>query len=125
MSQIQNLVLANGQDTPVDQTFSPVNPQYGSTPAKWYNKVTSLFSGYTEATQLLTRKGTSQRFSVKVRVPYLNDDGSLRAQNLFTANFIIADACTEDERKDILAYAQGMFADATVVSAVVDNEPTF
>lgn len=121
---ISNLTLADGQSTPVSQTFSAINPQQGSTPAKWLARNDGPYLSFSEITQLLARKNTSAKFSVKVRVPYLNDDGSFRAQNMFTCTFYIDDKCTAAERKDILAFARNTLLSTVVTSAVVDAEPT-
>lgn len=124
MAQINPLLLANGESTPVVHTFSVVNPQQGTTPAKWLGRNEGSYAGFSEITQLLARKGTSERVTIKVRVPYLNEDGSRRAQNMFTCQFILDDNSTAAERADLMAFVSNLFADDVTSAAVVESEPT-
>lgn len=125
MSQVTSITLADGQNTPVNQVFGAVNPQYGTTPAKWLKADSGPYKGFAELTQLLSHRATSSKLSIKVRVPYLNDDGSQRAQNMFVATAYLDDNCTGAERADMMAFIQGLMSDTSVTNAVVSLEPTF
>lgn len=124
MAQIENRIIANGENTPVDQTFSVVQPQQGVSPAKWLLRNSGSYASFAEITELLARKSTSERVTIKIRVPYLNEDGSRRAQNMFTCQFILDDNATVAERADLLAYASNVLSSAVTAASVKNSEPT-
>lgn len=136
MSQIVDLVLADGQATPVNKTFSVQRPAAGDQSALWYDRSPGIMLGFGRV-ELSVRpsNGTAkaQKVRLTIAIPTLAQMGNNAAgftpspvvsySRLADLTFTLPDACTLQERKDILAFVKSALSAANVVSAVTNLEP--
>lgn len=136
MGQISTLTLNDGQTTPVAHTFVPANPQSGSESATWYDKSVGTPLGYRKISlKVLFQPSGISRVKIIIADPILVDpsDGCCVTQNTAAVaytdfahlEFTVPWQSTQANRKDILAYAKNLLANAVVTSAVVDLEPVW
>lgn len=111
MSQIANITLADGQATPVNHTFTVINPQNGTATAEWRDLSRSARSQQVTVQSILRRaNGNSARNKVEVSIyaPILRTDagGVLQATDMASAKVTITlpDIMLDTERKDLRAY---------------------
>lgn len=133
MPAIGNLVLKDGQATPANHTYTPVNADVAGL-AKWADKASGTPSGYDIAT-LQFREPVSgnalYRTTTKLVMPTISDgsDGSPAGTKIRTAYADVSIACpegsTNQERKDLLAGIISFLQSAYVTAAVVDTEYTY
>lgn len=136
MAQIANITLADGQTTPANHTFEPMNAQNGDSPALWLNKEATSNIGYRKIT--LSVKYVANGIS-KVRVviadPVLatpsagccvdQNTPAIAYTDFFDATFTIPFAATLQNKKDILAYAKNLLGTAVMTDAVVNMAPAW
>lgn len=137
MPQIGNLVLADGQSTPANKTFEPFQPQTGDKPAEWWEKSSDTITGFRRITASLNRNDNN---AVKVKITISDPVLSVTAPSSGTGiqpkptvsyrtfcamEFTLPTACTLQNRKDILAYAKNLLANAVTSGMVVDLQPVF
>lgn len=130
MSQIIDITLADGQASPVNHTFAVVTAQMGDAlPAQWSDKSGGIYNSFKRLTQLVRRSSTAKttRVSYKIVDPTLSTDGlnTVAYQNLCTIEFVLADASTLANRKDLLAYAKNVLANAIIQDAVWNGSPAY
>lgn len=136
MSTLADIVLADGQTTPVNHTFVGYQPQNGSSPALWQNTEAASPVGWRRITLSVTQpKAVSG--SVKIRIvisdPVLavTPSGCCVDANIpkvsytdfFDATFSVPYSSTLQNRKDILAYAKNFLSQSIVTSALQNLEP--
>lgn len=130
---LTNLVLADGQSTPVDHTFSwdtehPV--------AAYSDKVGGVSIGFPRVTlgrSLPSRNRRSYKTTIRVEVPVLEaisgDVGGYTAQPkvaftmLFEGHFTSPDRSASANRADLYAYVSNLLTQAMVKTMVVDQLP--
>jgi len=137
--QIANLVLADGLASPANHTFEPFRAQNGSDqPAEWWDKTALTIAGYKRTTALLRRNPASKSTKVVIQIvdPTLAvtapTNGSGIQPNPTVAyscfakiEFTLPDACTLQNRKDILAYVKNFMAHAVATDLVVNTAPQY
>lgn len=138
MSAIANIVLADGQATPVNHTFAPVNINQVGT-AKWADRSGGIAIGYPVVTLNVRepQKGSPLfKVSMKVVVPTLEVTAPSTATGiqpaptkaydcLFACDWILPERSTQQERKNLLAYVKNLFAAGVVTSAIQDLESVY
>lgn len=132
MSAITNVVLADGQSTPANHTFVPVNPQQGTVPAKWFEKSASTIQGYQPLTLRVQKMSQDTRVSVRIEVPILaaipsnccdpTNIPKVAYTTLVDISFRLPDSATLQDRKNILAYAKNFLGTTVAVNAVENLE---
>lgn len=137
MAAIIALTLADGQATPVNHTFDVQNGQQADEPARWLEKVAGSYAGFLRLSALLRRStaNRSTKAMIKVELPTLAVVGTAAngVQPLPTVaytttaevHFTLPDACTLQNRKDILAYVKAVLANPVATEAVVNLSPTY
>jgi len=134
MPAIGNIVLADGQTTPVNRTFEPLTAQMGETPAEFWEKSAGALVGYRTLKVLFRRSKTGGANKVIMRIssPTLetvsgsSSNGYTPAATKAYATdcdivFTLPDRCTLQDRKDILAFAKSLLANSTVASVIQDQ----
>ena len=131
---MNNIVIKDGQATPADHTFTPYQPQQGSTPAVWYERSGASPLGWRRITLSVDTqvKGIS-KVRIVISDPVLANlsQGCCVDQNtpavsytdFANIQFNLPYSATDANRKDILAYAKNILAHATIVDAVVSLQP--
>lgn len=137
MPAIKPLVLADGQATPVNHTFTPVNPQTGTaknlTASTWQQLNGESFVGARRVTMSVVPDFKVNGVS-KVRIVIADPAISTPSQGCCTdtsisqvsytdfanIHFNIASNAPLAKRKDILAFAKSILA-STEVKAAVEN----
>jgi len=136
MSQITDLVLADGQATPVNRTFSVQRPAAGDQSALWYDRSGGIFAGFGRI-ELSVRasqgKLPSQKVRLTVSLPTLAQMGNNAAgftptpvvgyTRLCDITFTLPEACSLQERKDLLAFVKNALGAANIASAIQNFEP--
>lgn len=138
MPSIANLVLADGQATPVNKTFEAVVGQSGDDkPAVFMEKSVGSINGYLRLT-VLTRQsktGGGWKTSVKLSLPTLETvTGSspsgfapapaVAYTEFATVEFSHPERAVLQNRKDALAYLASLFAN-TEFKKVIHNIESF
>lgn len=129
MAQIANIVLADGQATPANKTFVPQSPQFGDTPAVWYEKSATNPLGYRQITlSVVFRNAGVTKVRLKISDPVLATFGAgccidgntpqVSYTDIFDATFSLPSTSTLANRQDILAFAKNMMANAVMKDAV-------
>lgn len=133
MTAIAALMLADGLATPVNHTFSPVDINEGV--AKWADRSGGIALGYpvvTFSTRQPTKGSRAYKLTAKVVTPVLEvtspstssgiQPAPTLAYNLVgTFEMVLPERSTLAQRKDLLAYFKNFLANATVVTAAVEN----
>lgn len=139
MAARANIVLADGQATPVSHTFGP-NSGDGNVPGasviSYEDRSGGIKVGY-PVIQITTRPPTRQNRNHKVTLlvkrPVLENVTNSTVSGIAPAptvsydvtakiEFVLPERSTLDVRKDALAYAKNLLANAVVTSAVQDLE---
>jgi hypothetical protein len=139
MAARANLVLNDGQATPVAHTFNP-NSGDGNIPGvsviSYEDRSGGIAVGF-PMVSIATRKATKQQRNTKLTVtvvrPVLENTSNSTVSGIapaptvaydvvFKGEFIIPERSTIDVRKDALAYVKSLLADAVITSAVQDLE---
>lgn len=137
--QIANIVLADGQSTPANKTFAPFRAQNGSDqPAEFWEKSATTIAGYKRLTALIKRSNGSKstRVTVMIMDPTLavtapasgsgiQPNPTVAYSCMAKMEFVLPDACTDQNRKDILAYAKNFLANAVATDLVVNTSPQY
>jgi len=129
---LANLVLADGQTTPANHTFSEV-ANYPL--AEWHEK-TGVAIGEPKIVigqSRPSKKRRSQKTTIRIEVPVLkavtgSDGGYTPAPavdfTMFAAVDLVApDRSTLSQRKDLYAFVKNLLAEAMVKSMFVDQAP--
>jgi hypothetical protein len=128
MSAIADVVLADGQATPVNKTFSVQDCT--SQLATWEDRTSGIGVGMPAVTLSLTKGQTSNKVVAKVVLPVMkaitgSDGGYTPAaavayQLVGKVEIVLPTQATLQNRKDILAFTKNFLANAFAVSAVQD-----
>lgn len=137
MSAVANIVIKDGQATPVDHTFSP-SRQSGDL-FVWNDRSAGVAAGF-NTISVLTRFGASsnagQRVTVKVIAPTLavtapssgtgvQPNPTAAYQCLATVEFLLPNASDLAARKNIYAYVKNLVATAFVQGMVENLDAPF
>lgn len=132
MGQIANISLLDGQATPVAKIFTPSRNTLDR--AMWSDKSSGRFIGLPaiEITSRTPIKGSPlYKVGVQIVLPTLETITNANAQGYaappalayetkFVGSFICPSRCSQQERKDIAAFASNLFKDAQFIAALVD-----
>jgi len=131
MAAITPLVLADGQATPVNKTFTPMDCT--SQLAQWSDRTSGIALGMPNVTlSVAIKSGSSVKVRGKVSLPVMEvisgaDGGYTPSPKV--AYTMIADITltlpersTLQNRKDLRAFARNLLADAVVQKAVEEFE---
>lgn len=134
MAAIAPVVLNNGEATPVAKTFSPVNINSEGV-AKWSDRSGGVAIGMPVITFSIkspTKDSRVYRVNGKVTVPVLEQTSPSTATGIQPAptlaynlianvEFVLPERSTLAQRKDLLAFAKNYLANATVITAAIEN----
>lgn len=134
MPQASNLVIANGATTPVNKTFTLLNPAAGlNSTADWALKEGAVSGVFPRLSALVGNvnapgRAPSKRTSLKVRVPssYVDSsNGQTMVGSAVEANISITvpSDFPETAKADAIAYIQNFTKHALVTSMVIDGAP--
>jgi len=134
MTAIAALVLADGQTTPVNHTFSPVNIDQAGV-ARWADRSGGISLGFPIITFSLrqpTKGSRNYKLSAKVVTPVLEvtspststgiQPAPTKAYDL-TLNIeaVLPERSTPPQRKDLLAYGKALLSNPAVIQAAFEN----
>jgi len=133
MTAIAALTLADGQATPVNHTFNPVDIVAGV--SKWADRSGGIALGYPVVTFSMrqpTKASRNYRVTAKVVTPILEQTSASTATGIqpaptkaydliFTSEFVLPERSTLAQRNDILAFAKNFLANASVMTAAIQN----
>lgn len=128
MSQMANITLADGQTTPVNHTFQVVTAQNGDIPAGWRDAASySTVVGQYKASLLVKRNSTSDKVSIRIYLPGMSTDGTQTKLHttLASMDFVMPDTADLQQRKDVLAFAKNILAQAITQDAVHNGSPAY
>lgn len=131
MATFANIVLKDGQATPVNHTFATAYRRDNE--LGWADRSAGVLAGF-RAISLVARPGTAQnagtRISLKVKDPRLavlgiNDQGiqplPMKAyENLCELTFMLPNGSDRQSRQDILAYVANLLANDQVKDSIID-----
>lgn len=130
MAAIANLVLADGQNTPVNKTFVPMDANSGL--ATWTDRSGGISIGMPVVTMSVTMGAEVNKIKAKVALPVLEvisgaDGGYTPSPKVAytcsaTVDFNFPNRATLQNRKDIRAFIRNMMSDAIVQKAVEEFE---
>jgi len=134
MSAIAALVLADGQATPVNHTFTPRGVKNAI--AKWQDISGGVVAGYPTITFSLrepTKASKATKVTAKIVVPTLEVTSPSTAtgiqpaptkayDNLCNIEFVFNERSSQAQRKDLAAYVKNYLASAAFQAALNDNE---
>jgi len=136
MSSLSDLVLADGQTTPVNHTFVGYQPQNATNPAIWQNSEASTPAGFRRLTLSVSqpkKAGAPYKVRMVISDPVLasipvgccvdTNIPQVSYVDFFDATFSLAYSSTLANRKDILAYAKNFMGLSVVSTAVQNLEP--
>jgi len=129
MPAISTMVLADGQATPVNKTFSVIKAQSGQdSPARWAEQSTGLYAGFLQVTSLVRRTSNkSTKIQVKVTLPKLSTDGTNTVihTGIASVDVTIPDTMSLQERKDIRAFIANALDHSNIKDAIEQLSPNF
>jgi hypothetical protein len=131
MASIANVVLADGQASPVNKTFTPKDCT--STLASWTDRTSGIPIGQPQLTLSMTEGKDTTRVTFKVVVPTLettSTDGvagyvaapKVAYQVMGKVDLVLPNRASLQERKNIQAFVKNMLANAFVTKAVEEFE---
>ncbi len=137
MSAIANVVINDGQATPVSHTFAPVTIDAQGV-AKWADRSGGISVGFpTLSYSLKNPNGNSKSYKLtaKVMLPVLEQTSPSTATGIQPAptvaynllaniEMVLPERSTAQDRKNLLAYVKNYLANATVITAGVENYET-
>jgi len=138
MTQLANIVINDGQATPVAHTFSPVNIDVNGV-AKLADRSGGISIGFPILTLSVRSpsKGTpNYKVMGKLTVPTLEATSPSTSTGiqpaptvayscLATFEFVLPERCTLAERSNVLAYLKNYLANANVTTAVTTYEAIY
>lgn len=132
MPQASNIVISDGQATPVSHTFTVIKPQNDASASEFRDLTRTSREQQLQITELVTRaKGNATRDKVKatIVVPILRTDlgGVTKVVDYLSTRieFTVPQICTGLEKADIVALAKNLLAHPSISAAVVDSLPQF
>lgn len=133
MAAIANVVLADGQSTPVNRTFNPADCT--SALASWSDRTGGVNIGFPQLTLSLTKQPSGSKLVGKVVLPVLETiSGDAGGYNpipkvgyelLGKFEIVLPDRSTLQDRKNIQAFTKNFLANAVVSTAVEGYERPF
>ena len=132
MAAAANIVINDGQATPVAHTFEPV--RVAPDLVTYHDKVDGISAGYRSITlgrRLPSAQNANGKSSGRIRMPIL--ETAATAASGFTpgptvayslagnVDCVIPDRATLDERKDLYAYMTNLIADAVFGDLIEDG----
>jgi hypothetical protein len=138
MPAIAPLTLADGQATPVNHTFSPVNIDAAGV-ARWADRSGGIAIGYpvfSYSNKVPTKGSRNYRLTMKVSTPVLEQTSASTATGIQPApikayeplcniEFVLPERSTLAQRKDLLAYVRNVLANTIVTTGVQDFESIY
>jgi hypothetical protein len=138
MAQIGNIVINDGQATPVAHTFNPVNIDAAGV-ARWADRVNGIAVGFPLMSLSLrnpTQGSRSYKMTLKISVPTLevtapqSGSGFVPAPTkaydvLATVDIVMPERSTKLERQNVLAFLKNGLANAVVTNAVENFETVY
>lgn len=139
MAAIAAVVLANGENTPVNKTFDPVN--IIADVAQWADRSGGIALGYPVVTLAVRppvpgNRTRNNKVTFKIVTPVLEVTSPSTATGIqpaptkaydlvFDGSFILPERCSLAERKNILAFAKNALSHAVLQNAVWNLEPVY
>lgn len=132
MPQVANIVINDAAATPVAHTFGPAR-QSGDL-YEWHDRAPGVAAGF-QKISVLTRFGSSSNAGQKVTIKFTCPTLAVTAPNsgtgvqpnpvaayttLATVEFLLPNASSLQNRKDILAYVKNALAN-TQIAAMIEN----
>lgn len=138
MAAIAVLTLANGETTPVNHTFSPVNIDAAGV-AKWADRIGGIALGYPVVTMSLRQPSKGSRnykLTAKVVTPVLEVTSPSTATGiqpaptkaydiLMTVDMVLPERSTLQQRKDASAFLRNFLSNAVITNAVENFESVY
>lgn len=133
MAAVANIILADGQSTPVNHTFNPTDIK--SDVVTYHDKSSGIIAGFPRVTigrRLATPSNRNVKTTSRVYLPVL--ETAATAASGFTpgptlsyalsgnVDVVIPDRATAAERADLYAYLKNLVANAVFGSAVKDMD---
>jgi len=133
MTAIAAMTLADGQATPSNHTFSPVDIKDGV--AKWADRSGGIALGFPAVSFSMRQpvKGSRNfRLTMKVALPVLEATSPSTSTGiqpaptkaydlLFSGEFVLPERSTLAQRNDLLAYVKNFLANSAVIPPAVAN----
>lgn len=137
MSAIANIVINDGQATPVAHTFAPVTIDAQGV-AKWADRSGGISVGFPVLTYSLKdpKSGSSSyKLTAKVVLPVLEQTSPSTATGIQPAptvgynlianiELVLPERSNLQDRKNLIAYVRNYLANAAVITAGVENYET-
>ncbi|DAD51489.1 TPA_asm: coat protein [ssRNA phage Esthiorhiza.2_14] len=134
MAAIATIALLDGQATPVSHNFNPVTIDSAGV-AKWADRSGGISIGFPTLTYSLrnpTKGSTSYKLAAKVVLPVLEQTSPSTATGIQPAptvaysllaniDLVLPERSVLLDRNNLLAYARNFLANATVITAGVQN----
>lgn len=121
------ITVNDGAATPVAVTFSPESVSGGSVTFRDDRSgISVLMPRITESLSLASSNRPTNRVAFKVVLPVSKTvDGVVVLDYILRAetSFVLPDRCTEQNRKDLLAFFSNALDDALVKAPILDVEP--
>lgn len=120
---LSNIVLGDGQATPVNRTFEVFTPQVGSNAAVLLQKAAGI-TKLNERLELALRRsgsGTAYRLELTLRLPRVTDTiTGVSETGIIEVKVVLPDGFDTAKRSDIAAYLKNVCSHAAVQSAIKD-----
>lgn len=137
MAAIANVVINDGQATPVAHTFAPVTIDAQGV-AKWADRSGGISVGFPTLSYSLknpTGNSKSYKMTAKVTLPVLEQTSPSTSTGIQPApvvgynlianiEIVLPERSTTQDRKNLLSYVKNFLANAAVVTAGVENYET-
>lgn len=137
MAAIANVVINDGLATPVAHTFAPVTIDAQGV-AKWADRSGGISVGFPTLSYSLknpTGNSKSYKMTAKVTLPVLEQTSPSTSTGIQPApvvgynlianvEMVLPERSTTQDRKNLLAYVKNFMANASVVTAGVENYET-
>lgn len=120
---LSNIVLGDGQATPVNRTFEVFTPQVGNSPALLNQKSSGVTKLFERLSMLLRRAegSSSYRQIITLKVPRITDavNGTTETAHI-DITVVIPDGFTSAMRADLAAYLKNLAASTAVQASIKD-----
>jgi len=130
MAQIANIVLADGQATPVNKTFTAKRADQQL--SVWKDQTAGIAIGFPQISMSVRENASSTRVETRITKPVLetisgSDAGYTPSPKvaytvLAKQEFVLPNRCQLQDRKDIRAFARNLLADTVAVNAIENLE---
>lgn len=120
---LSNIVLGDGQATPVNRTFEVFTPQVGNSPALLNQKGSGVTKHFERLSLLLRRAESSNSYRqiITLKMPRITDAvlGKTETAHI-DITVVIPDGFTAAMRADIAAYLKNLAASTAVQGSIKD-----